>query len=608
MCGILGSVNISIGEDILDIIRHRGPDDHDLKQFASGGDRITLAHRRLSIVDLSPAGHQPMSSACGRYHIVFNGEIYNHAELRKNLNDTPFRGHSDTETIINYIARFGISSVSEFNGIFAFAVYDETRNSIYLARDRYGVKPLYYSHTGNRLAFCSEIKPLLRIVPADLDPSNLATLLRLRYSPSPATLFGNIHKLRPGHILELGIGKNEAEIRSFLKPVSINSSISYPDALNRYGELFEAAVKRQLMSDVDVGILLSGGIDSALVAYFARKYYHKQLKTFTVGFSEQDEANELKEAAETSVLLGTDHHEVTISSSQFDEVFRKIISVVEEPLGTTSVIPMYYLNQLVSRHVKVVLTGQGADEPLGGYARYQGELYRQYLPSFALNLLKQLPITYRDPRIGRAINSLGENNTVKRFDNIYALFSNEEIFRLTGTEQTQSVHLIEYFYQLLRGYTKTPVEAMMSNDLHMNLSDDLLLYTDKISMSFSIEARVPVLDNELIDFTESLPAKFRLRIGKTKIIHKDFASSSLPPQIVHRKKKGFQSPTEAWFKGEIGKKYYDLLTAGNSKFSTYFDPRATAEVMDAHIRKGINKEKQIFMLVSLYYWMEDFLS
>jgi asparagine synthase (glutamine-hydrolysing) len=607
MCGILGSINIPVDESLLDTIKHRGPDDFGIERYNLGQNQITLAHRRLAIVDLSPAGHQPMSSACGNLVMIFNGEIYNHQDLRARLGHIQFRGHSDSETIVNYIAKFGIESVAEFNGIFAFAIYDKLKQKLYLVRDRFGVKPLYYYHEQDQLIFSSEIRPLQRRVSPQLDLDNLALNLRLRYTPSPYTLFNNIYKLRPGHYAEYDIVDHTFTLKSYIRPVSLDPSISFDDAVEQYGILFENAVKRQLMSDVDVGMWLSGGVDSALVTHFAVKHYSGTLKTFTVGFSEKSEADETEAARNIAHLLGTEHHEVMINENEFGDVFRKVLNIVEEPLGTTSTIPLYFLNQLVSKHVKVALSGQGADEPLGGYSRYQGELYRDIIPGPLWKLGQSVGqrVFSHNEKVTRSFYALGEADVVSRFDKTYALFTESEINRLIGRGSRRSVESIQYYYSLLEGASRHPVEAMMANDLRMNLSDDLLLYADKIAMHYSVEGRVPLLDHELVQFAESLPYSYRLGFGKGKVIHKKFAERLLPKDVIYQKKKGFKSPTEKWFKEMIGSTFEELLTSRSSRFSHHFDVDEVRKNFQKH-RQNINRDKQLFTLISLYYWLEQF--
>jgi len=605
MCGIVGTINKSFNNTILDLINHRGPDDSEILDLGIGKNKITLGHRRLAIQDLSSAGHQPMYSVCEKFIIIFNGEIYNHLDLRKKLDSIEFNGHSDTETIVNYIAKFGIGSVKDFNGIFGFSFLDIENEKLYLVRDRYGIKPFYY-HSGNEiLIYSSEIRPIKSIIDSDIDKNNLATLLKLRYNPAPITLYKNIDKLRAGHILEYDLKNHSMNISSFITPVMIDKNISFDEALIKYGELFEEAIKRQLLADVEVGVLLSGGIDSALVAYFAQKYSNKPIKTFTIGFEEDDDSDETNDARESAHILGTEHYEIKITDNQFEEVFRKCIEIVEEPLGTTSIIPMYFLNELVSKYgVKVVLTGQGADEPLGGYKRYQGEVLAEKIPSFVFNTLKPFSKFIKNESIFRAINSLGEKDIIKRFELIYSLFSQEEIKRLIGVDELKSNSLINYFYELLGGKEKDTVNSMMSNDMRMNLCDDLLLYTDKISMNFSIEARVPMLDNDLIDFLESLPLEYKIKGKEGKYIHKKFAESVLPKEIIYRQKKGFKSPTEKWFRGEKGLMYKNMLISNESRFSKYFNIKEVAMIFNIHRSGKRNMEKQLFTLISIYYWME----
>ncbi len=334
MCGILGSINLPFDENVLRLISHRGPDDMGLYSERIGPSLVNLGHTRLSIVDLSPAGHQPMSTADGKCLIVFNGEIYNHAELRRQAAQTIFRGHSDTETILYWLAEKGAQSVADLNGIFALAFVDTRLKKLFLARDRFGTKPLYYRKQGNSFIFSSEIRPILKLVDDQLDMDNLAELLRLRYSPSPDTLFRSIKKVMPGHVLEVDFSEPTIQYREYpcIKSVPCNEEVlPFTEAVVRYGSLLEQAVERQLMSDVEVGILLSGGIDSALIAKCAQKYSPHSLKGFTVGFKGGGEADETLAAKETASIVGMDHYTVTIGSEEFLGIMKKCTVIVEEP-------------------------------------------------------------------------------------------------------------------------------------------------------------------------------------------------------------------------------------------------------------------------------------
>lgn len=605
MCGILGSVNISFENSTLDLIKHRGPDYGKIIKYTIAGSEVTLGHRRLSIVDLSPTGHQPMNTFDGKFNIIFNGEIYNHLDLRKKLTDINFKGHSDTETILYHLAANGPDGLKDLNGIFALAFVDEEKQKLILARDPFGVKPLYYTIQENRIVFASEIRPIKDLIKTTLSKDSLSELLKLRYNPSENTLFNEIKKLLPGHIIEYDLNTLTYELKPFGSFKTQKKNITLNQALNQYGDLFEKAVKRQLMSDVDLGVLLSGGIDSALVTHFAVKNSTSKIKSFTVGFDDlNDPQNELLDARESAEILGTDHHEIVINQKDFERELEEVVNIIEEPLGTTSSIPMYFLNKEVSKHVKVVLTGQGADEPLGGYPRYLGEIYGERIPRFLTNLLKPLIPAIKHEKLRRFINSSGEKDIIKRFEKTYALFHDHEIYKIINQKESIVYPKINYFYDLIGGKHLKPVEAMMAIDLRMNLSDDLLLYTDKVSMNFGLETRVPILDLELIQFINSLPLNFKINNGNGKFIHKEFAKTVLPENLVNRKKKGFLSPTNKWFNENLGLIIEKIVEDDTSKFNKIFVKKEILNLLKRH-REGFNQEKQLFLILSLYFWFKN---
>jgi asparagine synthase (glutamine-hydrolysing) len=609
MCGILGSVNIIIDSGTLNTLSHRGPDDFGIESYLVATNSVQLAHRRLSIIDLSSAGHQPMNTFCNDYSIIFNGEIYNHLELRAKLpSNIPFKGHSDTETLLYYLKEKGIEGVKDANGIFSFAFLDKRSKRLFLARDPFGVKPLYYLKEVDKLIFASEIRPLLTVSKTTLDKDALATLLRLRYNASPWTLHKEVRKLIPGHYVEIDLGNKKLNFanKAFLRHLPKTINLGLDDAVNQYGRVLEDAINRQLLSDVEVGVMLSGGVDSALVASIAQKNYSGKLKAFTIGFEGNYSEDEIENAAETAHYLGLDHHYKKISFDDFLGTIRECVRIVEEPLATTSLIPMYFLSQLTSKHVKVVLTGQGADEPLGGYGKYKLELIRGMVPKFirksALPFVKISQI--KKERFLRGSRALGIENELQRFLAVYEIFSAQEIEELIGVKDKLSLKALSYFYHELRCDIKDRgVERMMALDTRLNLPDDLLNYTDKITMHFSIECRVPMLDIELVDFIESLPQKLKLNVTGGKLIHKKFATHVLPQNIINRKKLGFQSPTKKWFRSENETVRRILLTKG-TYFSEVFDRQIVEQILKQH-QAGYNREKQIFLLLSLFFWCEE---
>ncbi len=606
MCGIFGTVDIECDERILDRMAHRGPDGYGFVTRAVGAHRVAFGHRRLAIVDLSETGAQPMH-ARERHWLVYNGEIYNHAELRRQLKDVVFRGHSDTETLLAALAARGLSAVNELNGIFAFAWLDEEHSRLYLVRDPFGVKPLYYVHRNGKLAFASELKLLRPLFADTLDAGNLAELLRLRYSPSPDTLYRDTKKLRPGHVLEVsldGPGISAREFPWFQIPVS-RCVLPFEDAVTKYGELLEQAVRRQLMADVDVGVLLSAGVDSALVAKFAQQNSSAKVKAFTVGFEGDNAADEISGAAETARVLGLEHHSVRIGFDGFMATLRQAVLTVEEPLATTSIVPMEHLAVLAAAHVKVVLSGQGADEPLGGYGRYQGEVLRRWVPRMAFGIGSRVAqwVGVKEEQTLRGLRALGIADDAKRFLATYTVFDADEIQQLIGHRDDQSLSRVQYAYDALHCAEREAGAArLMALDTQLNLADDLLLYTDKITMRHSLECRVPLLDIDLVRFALSLPANYRVRWRRGKLIHKAFAQCVLPPKIVNRKKQGFESPTKRWFV-EHSACLKDMLLASGTPFARVFDTVAVAAVLQKH-GQGFNRERHLFLLLGLFYWLE----
>ncbi|MGQ1891994.1 asparagine synthase (glutamine-hydrolyzing) [Thermophagus sp. OGC60D27] len=609
MCGILGSINIPLGKKDLDILFHRGPDSFGLEKFSVDKSEIYLGHRRLSIVDLSEAGHQPMISDCGNYVVIFNGEIYNHKKLRSKLSGVSFRGHSDTETILYYLKKNWKDGLKDLNGIFALAIFDLKNRKALIARDPHGVKPLYYHKTKNTIIFSSEIRGIKRNSSMKLDDENLATLLMLRYNLSPYTLFSDINKVQPSHYIEIDFSDYNLkyDFGKFGNYEKLSFRGDFKKAVTEYGKYITNAVDRQLMSDVEIGVLLSGGIDSALVAALARNRVNYKMKAFTVGFEGHYDSDEIEEAQKTAEILDLEHHYVKISFDDFIKTLKKCNLIVEEPIATTSVVPMLYLSQLASKYVKVVLSGQGADEPLGGYFRYKGELLREHTPNYLLkagiNILKWMPFKRKEIFL-RGINSLSESNDIRRFIKMYSIFSDEEIFRLIGKREKRAHDLFLYLYNNFKcKYLESSTERMMKIDARANLADDLLMYSDKITMNFSLENRVPFLDLELIKFVESLPIQYKINLKGGKIIHKEFAKTLLPPEIINRQKKGFKSPTKEWFKSNIWKIEEILLQPG-TLFGKYFNQLEIEKIISRHLN-GENMEKQLFLLLSLNFWFEE---
>ena len=606
MCGISGSINHphrKYMDSVLQSIHHRGPDANGSHTELVGEAKVWFGHTRLSILDLSEAGAQPMSSRDGRWLLSFNGEIYNHLDIRKRLSDN-FRGHSDTETLAEALAEHGLPwALQHLNGMYAFAALDRVAQKVYLVRDPFGIKPLYYHQRDKSLFFASEMRALEAMgVPFGVDSQGLASFLALRYVPSPLTLRQNINRLPPGTILCFSLSTGEVTLERYVQPQRNRFVSSLEQAVQAYQEELQRAVTRQLISDVPVGILLSGGIDSALVAAMAKEAGHK-LTGFTVGFGSGHNECEIDDAAHTAKVLGLPHRQVTVNEDMLWEALPKIAQSVEEPLGTTSVMPMWYLVQLARQEVTVVLTGQGSDEPWGGYRRYQMELIRRYLPqpvsSTIGRMSKVTPLHSRLPDfLRRGVHSIGQRNIASRFLLSYELFTADERERLIGHRGVgNGLEEIQNWLSWVDLDHLHPAEKQMRIDTRMNLADDLLLYGDKISMAVALEARVPMLDLELMKFVESLPIEYKVQWQKTKIVHKKMAEQFLPKEIVHRKKKGFNVPFGAWSRTVWKDRVASVLLDRGSPHLEYLSRQAIEQIWNTHQRA--DRSRQIFSLLML---------
>ncbi|MDP4263351.1 MAG: asparagine synthase (glutamine-hydrolyzing) [Bacteroidota bacterium] len=611
MCGILGCINFKYVPGSLDSISHRGPDGSGVRNININGHEVTLAHRRLSIVDVSENGAQPMPSGDGNSLITFNGEIYNHATLKPKMKFTHFKGHSDTETVVNYFNEVNVgSNLKDLNGIFGFAILDQKNKKLYLTRDRFGVKPVYYYFKNNQLVFSSEIRPFKYYIDMTFDRENVVEGLKMRYVGAPDTIFTDIKKVEAGQLITFDLSQEEIKVtkKYYVETPSMGSRKQEAASLvKEYGDLFEQAVERQLMSDVEIGVLLSGGIDSALVAAVAKNKSVKPLKTFTVGFKEGlFESDEIEMAKITAQTLKLENIHVRTDFVDFIDDLKKIIRIVEEPIATNSIIPMYSLSRLTSEHVKVVLSGQGADEPLYGYRKYKGLIFLNRLEQYGF-LRKGLKFTgmknFKKEDVRRFYDAAIEKDMLVAYRNYNSITSGDELSRLLNKNGLTDTGTILQRKETLfkeKWMERIPSEQAIISfpflDLRNSLADDLLMYTDKLMMHFSVECRVPILDNDLIEFIESLHHSYKLSFSKGKIIHKKFAEEYLPSSIIHRKKIGFATPASKWY--VTHKQVIEDMICSNKEMGKIFNISAIKEVLNMH-QQNQNLEKQILLLLSI---------
>ena len=619
MCGITGLYNYrdtNVGATRDRVIRmsgtiaHRGPDGDGC--FVDEHGRIGLGHRRLSIIDLS-SGHQPMSNAENTITIVFNGEIYNYQTLKRELQAKGyrFRTSSDTEVVIAMYQVYGVEAFKKLNGIFAFALWDSVNARLLLVRDPFGVKPLYYSVYENGIVFGSEIKSILasRLIQKNLDLEALSVFLSFRFNPSPSTLFDGIHKLEPSRYLSVdrdGVSKFEYQIYS----PRTNQEIGFEAAVVQYRERIEDAVKRQLISDVPVGLLLSGGIDSAVIGSLMTRNSSQKIKSFTIGFEGEGDFNELAMARETAGIIGTDHYETVISKKEYLDYFLKSFYYLEEPIAITSITALYIISKIVSQHVKVVLCGQGADEPLLGYGRYAAEKYvSKYAPLLRCFPLALISKWYNTSEIiERLIDALRYDDELDRFHSIYGILKDKQTLLKPEFYRDTNAAEKEIIGGILSGATniQDSVCRMAFVDVRFNLADSLLLLADKVSMANSLELRVPFLDHELMNFLESLPTEFKLKGLNAKYIHKRAALTMFSSTIVNRKKIGFATPVGEWLRNDLKDTFLEMVNNQSSAANTFFDKNEVMRIFKAHCERASDNERKLFIILSFEQWYQNF--
>lgn len=623
MCGIAGVLAADTAARDSAIRRmtaamvHRGPDG---THFWS--DRaIALGMRRLAIVDIA-GGAQPLSNESGTVQVVFNGEIYNHELLRTELlaRGHRFESRTDGAVIPHLYEEFGAMLFDRLEGIFAVAVWDTQTRTLLLARDHLGVKPLYVHRRGAELRFASEVKALLEdpLVARELDLVALDHHLTYRFTPAPLTLLRGVTKLEPATVLTWADGAVSTE-RYWRTGSPLRHDLSFADAASEFRDLLRQSVHGQMMSDRPIGLMLSGGVDSAAVlALMAER--SSQVKTFTVGFEGGGDADETHEARQTAELFDTEHHELIVTGTDFAADLSSVIEMLEEPVGTSSAIGFRAVSHLARAHVPVLLSGQGADELLGGYWRYIGE----WLAGMALRLPKPLAelaataaraaTKVRSARLERGLRSLRHEDTLTRFMQIYAVFTEAQKRELYGPELAAATgeHTreppSERVERLRRDVSyRDPLDQMMYVDLRLWLPDDLLLVGDKMSMAESVEMRVPFLDRRLIDFVESLPSSVKVRYGRRKALEKAALEPLLPRAIVHRKERGFITPIDRWLRGDMHQFAREMLLTGDAYCERLFRRTALEQLLGRHARGEFDHTRQIFCLLSFELWARRFL-
>jgi len=614
MCGIIGGIQArgakpepALLKRMADAMSHRGPDDEGFFFDRS----VALGFKRLAIIDLS-GGHQPMSTDCGRYTIAFNGEVYNYRDLREVLerdHGVTFRTGSDTEVILYAYKAWGASAVERLNGMFALAIWDAVEETLFLARDRFGKKPLYYVETPSGFWFASEVKVLFQHpeVSAEVETSRIPAFLAYRYVPGAETLFRGIRCLEPASRVTVssqkGVGVPERywDYSFSSGPFTARAD----DAARELRELLVDSVRLRMIADVPVGAFLSGGIDSSLIVALMSAQHPEPVKTFSIGFdtgfSEDDYARLVARR------FRTDHHEIKVSSSDLLKKLPAVLFARETPITEASDIPIFLLSQLARTKVTVVLSGEGSDEVLAGYPKYAfaralgGAM--SVLPRPALRkLARHLPFGLR--RLQLALQSASEADPFERHARWFGGFGSEEREALLAPGFTSSARTHRFSEEMLRGKRfPSEVEEMLYLDSWHWLAANLLLRGDRMTMAHSLELRCPFLDYRLAEFAaQKLPQSYKIRGTNGKWILKRLAQDLLPPEVLARRKWGFRVPTDEWFRGPLRKVLEDTLLSPRALSRGYFREPALRTMIEAHVSGRTNLDKQLWILFQLELW------
>jgi asparagine synthase (glutamine-hydrolysing) len=627
MCGINGiafssrskrQINERILRGMRDVVLHRGPDDGGI--FVD--ENVGLGHRRLSIVDVT-RGHQPMFNEDGSLVITYNGEVYNHADFREELEAKGhvYQTHCDTETILHLYEEYGAKAVEKLRGMFAFAIWNRREKTLFIARDRLGVKPLYYvfDDDGN-LFFASEIKSLLeaKAVKPELNFNALPDQLANHGTSFDETLFKGVKRLLPGHFLIWKDGR--LKIEKYWDAAFEPKHEEKPDAefVEEWRELFRKSVEMRLMADVPLGMFLSGGIDSSAICAMMSEMVSEPIKTFSVGFKER-EANEFEFARVVAKAFKTEHHEITITPEQYFAELPNLVWHEDEPIGFTASVPLYFVSKLAQKHVKVVLTGEGSDEILGGYGRYQktlallkyGEKYESVTPKFLREIVKSgvsnLPNALNH-KLKRTFLTLDADIENLYFDN-FAIFSKAMQGKLFSNETKARVADKNPYTHLQDWLSETDAKDVLDKLLYADTKTylhELLMKQDQMSMAASIESRVPFLDHKLVEFTAKLPERMKIRGRDTKWILREAMKGILPAEILTREKMGFPVPIGNWFRREYKHLIDEYVLSERARNRGIFNAGFVAEIVKRH-NAGENHDERLWSLLNFEMWQRQFI-
>lgn len=641
MCGLTGFLSLTYDQttrsvlgNMADAITHRGPDDSGIWHDPNAG--VGLAHRRLAIVDLSPAGHQPMHSPSGRYVLAFNGEIYNHSALRQTLGSRVWQGQSDTETLLAGFDTWGIeTTLRQSIGMFAIAVWDKQTHTLTLARDRLGEKPLYYGWQGDYFLFGSELKAL-KASPAfhaEIDRDALCLYMRHAYIPAPHSIYQGIAKLMPGCILSVSLTQPQPQIHAYWSTLDIaqrgvtSTFTGTPEsAVSKLEILLSDAIKQQMMADVPLGAFLSGGIDSSTIVALMQAQSARPVKTFSIGFHE-DLYNEAQHAKIVARHLGTDHTELYVTSDECMQVIPRLPDLYDEPFSDSSQIPTFLVSQLARQKVTVSLSGDAGDELFAGYNRYQltantwaklSHIPRPIRQWTANAITRVSPASWNRiasvlkfiiPAFGQWANTgdklhkgagvMASRNTAELYRNMISHWHYPADVVMGGTEP-----LTLMTRQLPGLHHLNKIERMMVLDLLTYLPDDILCKVDRASMGVSLESRMPFLDHRVVEFAWQLPLEYKLREAQTKWVLRQVLYRHIPKELVERPKMGFGVPIDSWLRGPLREWAENLLSESRLHHDGYFHAAPIRQKWQEHLSGQRNWQQQLWTVLMFNQWLD----
>lgn len=634
MCGIAGiaynngqHIERDILENMTRAMKHRGPDDEGMHIISNSNIQIGLGHRRLSIIDLTDSGHQPMTNEDETIWITYNGEIYNFKELKSDLvrQGHVFRSDSDTEVIVHGYEEFGEGVFEKLNGMFAFGLWDNRKKSLYLVRDRYGQKPLYYWHSPAGIAFASELKSLIKHpgLNREIDVYSLSRYLSYEYVPAPHSIFKDVNKLLPGHYLKWN-GRNISTTPFW--QINFNGtdavpSLTVPEVEHQLINLLKQSIRRRLISDVPLGVFLSGGIDSsAIVSLMSELIPAGRIKTFSIGFEEKsfDESSYARTIAQH---FGTDHHEQILTPEKMIEILPEVWNFMDEPFADASILPTYLLSKFTQEHVTVALGGDGSDELFAGYDPFQAHTVARYYEKtprfmqniFANQIVKRLPVSTKNMSIDFKLKQFLKGIPYKpavRNQVWLGSFTKEEQENVFTGDINHLLNGFDPYNDIPNSYNGTkfrdPLDEIIYCYSHFYLADDILTKIDRASMATSLEARSPFLDVDFAEFVNRIPSKLKLNGLTRKYILKKSLENKLPKEILYRKKKGFGIPLTKWLKKELKQTLLDTLSPSRLNQGGLFNVNTIKTMLADHFSGRKDNRKPIWTIFMFEMWKEKF--